>query len=73
MDIKSMKIDLIHWLTELQDPDVLKNLHTFKSQHDNNLDESTKLLLNERLAFYGNNQNDLIDLDDALNDLEKDL
>ncbi|UII23459.1 addiction module protein [Fulvivirga ligni] len=73
MDIKSIKIDLIHWLTELQDPEVLKSLHTFKSQHENNLDESTKLLLNERLAFYGNNQDDLIDLDDALNDLEKDL
>ena len=32
MDVQSVKIDLIHWLTELQDQSVLKQLQGLKEQ-----------------------------------------
>ena len=34
MDIPSVKIELIHWLTELQDKSVLKKLQGLKEQQD---------------------------------------
>ncbi len=33
MDTKSIKIDLIHWLTELQDTSILKELQILKDRH----------------------------------------
>ena len=32
MDTKSIKRDLIHWLTELQDPSILKELQILKDR-----------------------------------------
>lgn len=34
MDIQATKIDLIHWLTELQDPEILEQLSAIKSGQD---------------------------------------
>lgn len=33
MDTQSIKIDLIHWLTELQDTSILKKLQILKESH----------------------------------------
>ena len=33
MDTQSIKIDLIHWLTELQDTSILKELQILKESH----------------------------------------
>ncbi len=33
-DIQSLKIDLIHWLTQLNDMDTLKQLSTIKESRD---------------------------------------
>lgn len=33
MDTQSIKIDLIHWLTELQDTSILKELQMLKERH----------------------------------------
>ncbi|CAN5187159.1 hypothetical protein BH23BAC1_BH23BAC1_36390 [soil metagenome] len=34
MDIQSVKIDLIRWLTELQDQSILKELQKLKEQQE---------------------------------------
>ena len=41
MDTKSIKIDLIHWLTELQDTSILKELQILKDRHKEMYDLST--------------------------------
>jgi len=50
MDIQTIKVDLIHWLTEVQDHKILEQLQIFKSQQEKGLSDAHKALLNERLA-----------------------
>jgi putative addiction module component (TIGR02574 family) len=53
MDVKSLKIDLIHWLTELQDQSVLKQLHMLKEQQENaELNAVQEKELDSRLKMY---------------------
>ena len=42
MDIQSVKIDLIHWLTELQDQDILKKIQGIKIQEEGSLELSSE-------------------------------
>ena len=72
MDIQSIKIDLIHWLTELQDRSILEQLHAFKQKQEPELSEAHKALLDDRIASYEANPNRLLDWDDAMKELEKD-
>jgi hypothetical protein len=45
MDIQSIKVDLIHWLTELQDQSILEKLQVFKHQQEKGLSDAHKALL----------------------------
>jgi len=56
MDVQSIKIDLIQWLTELQDMAVLKKLQGLKEQQEGSLelDEEQIEELESRLEKYEN-------------------
>ncbi len=58
MDIKSVKIDLIHWLTELQDKAVIKKLQGLKEQQESafELSSEQKKELEGRLEKYENGE-----------------
>lgn len=58
MDIQSVKIDLIHWLTELEDKPTLKLLQGLKNrqQVDFELNSEQKKELDSRLEKYDNNE-----------------
>ena len=58
MDIQSIKVDLIHWLTELQDLSVLEQLQGMKAKQESSLKlnpEQTKEL-DSRLEKYENGE-----------------
>jgi len=42
MDVRSVKIYLIHWLTELQDKSVLKKLQGLKEQQESSFELSAE-------------------------------
>ena len=52
MDIQATKIDLIHWLTELQDPDILKQLTVIRGGQDwwDEISEQERLAIDEGIA-----------------------
>lgn len=54
MDIQSIKIDLIQWLAELQDKDVLEKLRSFKKEQEeiDLLSDDQKTELERRLKAY---------------------
>jgi len=54
MDVQSIKIDLIHWLTELQDKSVLKKLQVLKEEEESTYELSgeQKRELDTRLERY---------------------
>lgn len=58
MDVQSLKIDLIHWLTELQDKSVLKKLQGLKEEHESSIDLSADQQeeLDDRLEKYENGE-----------------
>jgi len=58
MDIQSVKIDLIHWLTELEDTSILKKLQIIKELEENTLllSEEQQKELDIRLEKYENGQ-----------------
>jgi putative addiction module component (TIGR02574 family) len=58
MDVQSVKIDLIHWLTELQDKAVLQQLQGLKEQQESSfeLNAEQKEELDDRLEKYGNGE-----------------
>ncbi|WP_209328777.1 addiction module protein [Lunatimonas salinarum] len=73
MDIQSIKVDLIHWLTELQDQTILEQLQAFKHRQEEGLSDAHKALLDERIASYQKDPDKVMDWDDVMKDLEKDL
>lgn len=58
MDVQSVKIDLIHWLTELQDKTVLKKIQGLKEQQESTFELSAeqKNDLDGRLEKYENGE-----------------
>lgn len=58
MDIQSAKIELIHWLTELQDKTILKKLQGIKDQEESTFELSPdqKKELDDRLEKYENGE-----------------
>lgn len=54
MDVQSLKIDLIHWLTEFQDKSVLKKLQGLKEQQEKSfeLTKEQEDELDSRLKNY---------------------
>ena len=72
MDIQAIKLDLINWLTDLQDEKVISLLKTIKDDRENDLDTllennaSLQKLLDNRLqedpADYENAQTSLANI-----------
>ena len=58
MDVQSVKIDLIQWLTELQDKSVLKKLQVLKEQQESSFELSAEQRseLDGRLEKYENGE-----------------
>ncbi len=52
MDIKSLKLELIKWLTELQDTSMLETLKRLKEKGEDKLTTSQREVLQERLHQY---------------------
>jgi putative addiction module component (TIGR02574 family) len=54
IDVQSVKIDLIHWLTELQDKSVLKKLQGLKEEQESTYELSGEQMkeLDSRLEKY---------------------
>lgn len=54
MDISSVKLDLIHWLTEVNDHKLLEKLQLIKKEQEKSLhlDESQEEELENRLKKY---------------------
>ena len=71
MDTQSKKIDLIHWLTELQDQSVLDQVLAFKQQQEGTLSDAHKAMLDNRIASYEQNPDQLLDWDDVMKELEE--
>lgn len=58
MDIQSVKIDLIHWLTLLEDTYVLEKIQSLKEQQESSfeLGEENQIELELRLQKYENGE-----------------
>lgn len=73
MDLQAVKLELIHWLTELQDEGVLEQLQNIRDQQTGELSSAHQQLLDERIAFCQKNPNELLDWDQVALELEKEL
>jgi hypothetical protein len=70
MDIQSVKLDLIHWLTELQDKSALEKLLAFKVQIESGLSDSHRKLLDDRLASWEKDPAKVLEWEDILKEFE---
>ncbi len=52
MDIQSLKIDIIHWLTELKDKTVLEKINAIKEEEGIELSPAQQTELDRRLKKY---------------------
>ena len=52
MDIQALKIDIIHWLTELKDKDVLEKINAIKEEEYIELSPAQQAELDKRLKKY---------------------
>ena len=71
MDIQTIKVDLIHWLTELQDLTVLEKIHDLKQQQEGVLSDAHKVLLDNRIASYENAPDKVLDWDEVIKELDQ--
>ncbi|TDK51041.1 addiction module protein [Algoriphagus formosus] len=61
MDTLSLKLDLIQWLTELDDKNTLLKLYALKKEKEGFVSSSHKKLLDERIKFFKENPEELLD------------
>ncbi len=73
MDIQAIKIDLIHWLTGVNDLALLKKLQAFKKQQETQLSEAHQKVLDERIASYQKDPNNIMDWEEVSKELEKEF
>ena len=75
MDIRSLKIDLIHWLTELKDTRILEQLQSIKElqEYGSPLSKSHQNILDERIEQYEPSPEDVLDWKEVQREIEKDL
>ncbi len=52
MSIDSAKIDIIQWLTQINDKEILAKIQAIKNEDDNLLSAFQKAELNHRIAKY---------------------
>lgn len=70
MDIQTVKLDLIHWLTELQDMSVLERLLAFKDHIESGLSDSHKKLLDDRIAAWEQDPIKVLEWEDVKKEFE---
>ncbi len=70
MDIQSIKVDLIHWITKLEDRKVLEQMQAYKHRQEEGLSKAHKALLDERIASYEKDSSNVLDWDDVMKDIE---
>lgn len=73
MDIQAIKVDLIHWLTEVQDQSILEQIQAFKQQQEGGLSEPHKALLDDRIVSYEKDPDNVLDWDHVMKELEEGL
>lgn len=73
MDIQAIKIDLIQWLTGVEDLMILKKLQAFKQLQESELSDAHKALLDERIASYDNDPKNVLDWETVMKELEKEF
>ncbi|MCU0401404.1 MAG: addiction module protein [Algoriphagus sp.] len=73
MDIQAIKIDLIHWLTGVDDLALLKKLQAFKKLQETQLSDAHQKLLDERMASYEKDPNNTMDWEEVSKELEKEF
>ncbi|MFT6866994.1 MAG: hypothetical protein ACJA08_001832 [Cyclobacteriaceae bacterium] len=71
MDIETIKIDLIHWLTEVKDLSILEKLQSIRNQETNELSDSHKKLLDERIAHFEENPHIGLDWETVIREIEE--
>ena len=52
MDTQSLKLEIIHWLTELKDKIILEKIHAIKNEREMELSRGQKMELDKRLEKY---------------------
>ena len=73
MDIQAIKIDLIHWLTGVDDLALLKKLQAFKKLQETQLSDAHQKLLDERMDSYEKDPNNTMDWEEVSKELEKEF
>lgn len=73
MDIQTIKIDLIHWLTGVDDMLTLKKVLALKQLQESELSDAHKALLEERMASYEIDPKNVLDWEIVMKELEKDF
>ncbi len=73
MNAQALKLDLIHWLTELQDQATLTQLQALKEQQAYGLSEAHQQLLDGRIAFYEQHPDQVLDWDSVSDEIEQSL
>jgi len=71
MDTQSIKVELIHWLTELEDRSVLEQVQVFKQLQEGTLSAAHQALLDDRIASYEQNPGQSLDWDEVMKELSK--
>ena len=70
MDIQSIKVDLIDWITKLEDRKVLEQIQAYKYRQGEGLSKAHKALLDERIASYEKNPSKVVDWSDVMKEIE---
>lgn len=73
MDIQAIKIDLIQWLTGVDDVVTLKKLQAVKQLQESVLSDVHKALLEERMASYESDPKNVVDWEIVMKELEKEF
>ena len=70
MDIQSIKVDLIDWITKLEDRKVLEQIQAYKHRQGEGLSKAHKALLDERIASYEKDPSKVVDWSDVMKEIE---
>lgn len=72
MDVQGIKLDLIKWLSGVDDLVILKKLQAFKRSQESDISNAHKELLDQRMASYENDPDNLLEWEAVMKELEKD-
>lgn len=70
MDIQTIKLELIQWLTELNDRTVIEQMLAFKKNQSAVLSAADKSLLDERITSFEQDPNQVIPWQEVVRSLD---